>query len=115
MPSVEPGRCTAKSCARPPEASRSRSSFRSETRLSVIDELTAELAKLPGIGRKTATRLTYYLLKQPAAVVERLARAIHAVSERVTPCTVCGNLTEHDPCVICADARRDPTVVCVVE
>src|SRR5882762_5831663 len=114
MPSGEPARCIAKSCARPPEASRSRSSFRSETLLSVIDELTAELAKLPGIGRKTATRLTYHLLKQPAAVVERLARAIHAVSERVTPCSVCGNLTEHDPCGICADARRDPAVVCVV-
>jgi recombination protein RecR len=83
--------------------------------LSVIDELTSELAKLPGIGRKTATRLTYYLLKQPAAAVERLARAIRAVSERVTSCSVCGNLTEEDPCGICADARRDPAVVCVVE
>jgi len=83
--------------------------------LSVIDELTTELAKLPGIGRKTATRLTYHLLKQPAAAVERLARAIHAVTERVTPCSVCGNLTEHDPCGICADPRRDPGLVCVVE
>jgi len=83
--------------------------------LSVIDELTAELAKLPGIGRKTATRLTYHLLKQPAAAIERLARAIHAVSERVTPCSVCGNLTEQDPCGICADHRRDAAVVCVVE
>ena len=83
--------------------------------MSVIDELTAELAKLPGIGRKTATRLTYHLLKQPAAAIERLARAIHAVSERVTPCSVCGNLTEQDPCGICADHRRDAAVVCVVE
>jgi recombination protein RecR len=83
--------------------------------LSVIDELTSELAKLPGIGRKTATRLTYHLLKQPAAAVERLARAMRAVSERVTPCTVCGNLTEEDPCGICADLRRDPAMVCVVE
>ena len=83
--------------------------------MSVIDELTTELAKLPGIGRKTATRLTYHLLKQPAAAVERLARAIHAVTERVTPCSVCGNLTEHDPCGICADPRRDVSVVCVVE
>ena len=83
--------------------------------MSVIDELTAELAKLPGIGRKTATRLTYHLLKQPAAAVERLARAIHVVTERVTACTACGNLTEHDPCVICTDPRRDGSVVCVVE
>jgi recombination protein RecR len=83
--------------------------------VSVIDELAAELAKLPGIGRKTATRLTYYLLKQPASTIERLARSIHAVSERVKPCSVCGNLTEHDPCAICADPRRDGAVVCVVE
>ncbi|MBI4499793.1 MAG: recombination protein RecR [Gemmatimonadetes bacterium] len=83
--------------------------------MSVIDELTTELAKLPGIGRKTATRLTYHLLKQPAVAVERLARAIRAVSERVTPCSVCGNLTEQDPCAICADQRRDPRLVCVVE
>src|ERR1043166_5662817 len=83
-PSAARARCTRKSCARRPEASRSHSSFRSETRLSVIDELAAELARLPGIGRKTATRLTYHLLKQPAATVERLAHAIRAVSERVT-------------------------------
>ena len=83
--------------------------------MSVIDELAAELARLPGIGRKTATRLTYHLLKQPAVAIERLARAIHAVSERVTPCSVCGNLTEQDPCSICADNRRDAAVVCVVE
>jgi len=83
--------------------------------VSVIEELTAELARLPGIGRKTATRLTYHLLKQPAAVVTRLARAIEAVAERVHPCATCGNLSEIDPCAICADARRDGSVICVVE
>jgi recombination protein RecR len=81
----------------------------------VIEELTAELAKLPGIGRKTATRLTYHLLKQPAAAVTRLARAIEAVTERVHPCSTCGNLSEGDPCEVCADARRDGSVICVVE
>jgi recombination protein RecR len=83
--------------------------------VSAIDELTAELAKLPGIGRKTATRLTYFLLKQPAAAVTRLARAIETVAERVHPCATCGNLSESDPCPICADVRRDSSVVCVVE
>ena len=83
--------------------------------MSVIDELATELARLPGIGQKTATRLVYHLLKQPAAALERLARAIHAVGERVRPCTECGNLTELDPCAICADRRRDAGMVCVVE
>jgi recombination protein RecR len=83
--------------------------------VSVIEELTAELAKLPGIGRKTATRLTYHLLKQPAAAVTRLTRAIEAVAERVRPCSTCGNLSECDPCEVCADVRRDGSLICVVE
>jgi recombination protein RecR len=83
--------------------------------VSAIDELATELAKLPGIGRKTATRLTYFLLKQPGAAVTRLAQAIQAVADRVRPCSVCGNLSEVEPCPICADPRRDRSVVCVVE
>jgi recombination protein RecR len=83
--------------------------------VSAIDELTAELAKLPGIGRKTATRLTYFLLKQPAGAATRLAQTIQLVAERVRPCSVCGNLSEGDPCAICTDPRRDRSVVCVVE
>lgn len=83
--------------------------------MSVIAELATELAKLPGIGRKTATRLVYYLLKQPSASVERLAQAIHAVTHSVRACSTCGNLTEQDPCEICADQRRDATLICVVE
>jgi recombination protein RecR len=83
--------------------------------VSAIEELTAELAKLPGIGRKTATRLTYHLLKQPTVAVIRLARTIEAVVERVRTCSVCGNLSEADPCPICTDGRRDAAVICVVE
>lgn len=83
--------------------------------MAAINELIEELAKLPGIGRKTATRLTYFLLKQPAASVQRLTQAIEAVSERVGPCSRCGNLSESDPCEICSDPRRDPAVICVVE
>jgi recombination protein RecR len=83
--------------------------------VSAIDELTSELAKLPGIGRKTATRLTYFLLKQSPEAVTRLATAIKSVSERVRPCSVCGNLSEADPCSICIDPRRDKELLCVVE
>lgn len=83
--------------------------------MSAIDEVTAELARLPGIGRKTAARLTYFLLKQPQSVLERLAGAIVALGTRVSTCSVCGNWSESDPCDICADGRRDPGTVCVVE
>ena len=75
----------------------------------------AELAKLPGIGRKTAQRLTFFLLKQPAETAERLAEAIRRVRGRVTACASCGNLSEDDPCPICRDPRRDATLLCVVE
>ncbi len=83
--------------------------------MSAIDELVAEFAKLPGIGKKTAQRLTYFLLKQPREESARLARAVSAVGERVRACGRCGNLTEADPCDICADPRRDQTTICVVE
>jgi len=83
--------------------------------VSAIDELVMELAQLPGIGRKTAQRLTFYLLKQPAAVAARLADAIRNVRERVTACSACGALTDADPCAICSDPRRDASVLCVVE
>ena len=83
--------------------------------MAVIDDLTAELARLPGIGRKTALRLTYHLLKRPADEVRRLARALESVAESVRACSRCGNLTEADPCSLCTDARRDRTLVCVVE
>lgn len=83
--------------------------------MSVIDELTSELARLPGIGRKTALRLTYHLLRQPAAQSRRLADALVALTERVRPCDRCHNLTESPLCALCADPRRDPSIVCVVE
>lgn len=75
----------------------------------------AELAKLPGIGRKTAQRLTFHLLKQPAETAERLAEAIRRVRGQVTACGTCGNLADVDPCPICRDPRRDATLLCVVE
>ena len=83
--------------------------------MSAIDELITELARLPGIGRKTAQRLTFHLLQHSPEIVGRLAAALVAVAERVRPCRECGNLTEDQPCAICADPRRDGTVLCVVE
>lgn len=83
--------------------------------MSAIDDLTAELARLPGIGRKTALRLTYHLLRQPADQSRRLAAALVSLRERVRPCARCFNLTEGELCPICADPRRDASVICVVE
>jgi len=83
--------------------------------MSAIDDLTGELARLPGIGRKTALRLTYHLLKQPPEQSSRLADALRTLSEKVRPCTRCFNLTEDELCLICRDPRRDAALVCVVE
>ena len=86
--------------------------------MSAIDELAAELAKLPGIGRKTALRLTYHLLKRPADQNQRLAASLGSLSARVHACPECFNLTEDAVCAICRDAtfgRRDATLLCVVE
>lgn len=83
--------------------------------MSAIEELITELARLPGIGRKTAQRLTFHLLQQPSEQAVRLAAALVAVTERVRPCQDCGNLTEEQPCGICRDPRRDAGLLCVVE
>jgi recombination protein RecR len=83
--------------------------------VSVIDELVGEFARLPGIGRKTALRLTYHLLKRSPDQIRRLANALGSVADRVRACSVCGNLTETDPCALCTSPRRDRSVLCVVE
>jgi recombination protein RecR len=83
--------------------------------MGVIEDLTGELARLPGIGRKTAQRLTYFLLKRPPEEMKRLARVLENVADRVHACSRCGNLTEDDPCPLCANPRRDQGVLCVVE
>lgn len=83
--------------------------------MSVIDDLAREFTRLPGIGRKTAYRLTHYLLKIPPEEACRLAQAIETVAERVRHCSICGNLGETDPCDYCTSANRDRSTVCVVE
>jgi recombination protein RecR len=83
--------------------------------MSAIDDLVTELARLPGIGRKTALRLTYHLLRQPLEQSKKLASVLVTVRERTHPCDRCFNLTDAPLCSVCADPRRDATVVCVVE
>ena len=83
--------------------------------MSAIEDLTSELARLPGIGRKTALRLTYHLLKQPPEQSRRLAHALQTLSDKVRPCSRCFNLTEEELCAICRDQRRDAALICAVE
>ena len=83
--------------------------------MSLIERLTDEFARLPGIGRKTAQRLTFHVLRSSVQDAHRLAAAIVAASERIRPCEVCGNYTEASPCAICANPRRDQSIIFVVE
>lgn len=80
-----------------------------------IERLIVELAKLPGIGPRTAQRLTFHMLRLPAAEILPLATAIVEVKERIGFCRRCFNLAEGELCEICADPRRDPSQICVVE
>ena len=80
-----------------------------------VDNLVAQLTRLPGIGSRTAQRLAFHVLSTPKDEALALATAIEEVKERVRFCRECGNLTEQELCAICLDARRDRTVVCVVE
>ncbi len=80
-----------------------------------IVRLIEELNRLPGIGPKSAQRLTFYLLRAPAEQVQALAEAMKALKERLRLCSVCLNITDTDPCTICSDPERDRTQICVVE
>jgi recombination protein RecR len=80
-----------------------------------VEKLIGELSKLPGIGRKTAQRLAFWILKMKKEDARSLARAIVDVKEKVVRCSVCSNITETDPCGICSDAKRDRSTICVVE
>ena len=80
-----------------------------------VARLVDEFHKLPGIGPKTAQRLTYYLVRMPEEQARSLAEAVLAVKERIVLCSQCCNITESDPCAICRDPGRDQTQICVVE
>ncbi|TMK79399.1 MAG: recombination protein RecR [Actinobacteria bacterium] len=80
-----------------------------------VENLVAQLTRLPGVGTRTAHRLAFHLLRVPKDEAAALATAIEDVKERVRFCSECGNLTEEDRCEICRDERRDRALVCVVE
>ena len=80
-----------------------------------IEHLIRLLAKLPGLGPRSARRLALHLLKRPEAALAPLAAALSLAAETVRSCSRCGNLDSRDPCAICADPRRDESLVCVVE
>ncbi len=80
-----------------------------------IDRLIQLLAKLPGLGPRSARRAALHLLKKREALMTPLAQAIGRAAEAIRTCSVCGNLDTADPCVVCSDTRRDATLICVVE
>ncbi|MBF6589529.1 MAG: recombination protein RecR [Ktedonobacterales bacterium] len=86
-----------------------------QTTSALVTALIEEFAKLPGIGPKTAQRLTFFILRSPTDQARRLAEAITRVKESIIQCSTCFNLTETDPCPVCANAQRDRQVICVVE
>src|SRR5258706_7591354 len=80
-----------------------------------LANLINELTKLPGVGGKSAQRLAYYILKRTNAEAEALAAAILDVKSKIFRCSICNNMTDVEPCVICSDPRRDGSILCVVE
>jgi len=80
-----------------------------------VSRLIDEFHKLPGIGPKTAQRLTYFLIRMPEDEARALAEAILAVKDRIVLCSTCQNITDSDPCIICRSEKRDRTKICVVE
>lgn len=83
--------------------------------MSVIDRVTAELSRLPGIGPKTALRLVHHLMRSGHQEARRLSGAIQDLADRVRPCVRCGNFGEDELCAVCANPRRDVSTICVVE
>ncbi len=83
--------------------------------MSVIDRLSGELTRLPGIGPKTALRLVYHLMKRPADETRRLGSAVSELADRIRPCDRCGNFSENQLCGVCSDPRRNAATICVVE
>ena len=80
-----------------------------------IEQLIQRLAKLPGLGPRSARRAALFLIKRKESLLQPLARALNDAAEAIKTCSTCGNLGTQDPCAICTDPKRDPSVICVVE
>lgn len=80
-----------------------------------IDQVISQLAKLPGLGMKSASRLAYYLMQADITQVQNLVQSIIALKKNLKSCSICGNFSETDPCDICTDNKRDKSIICVVE
>ena len=83
--------------------------------MNALDEVTESFSRLPGIGKKSASRIANYLLRADGAFLQKFSSQISTLQQRIRPCSVCGAWTESDPCVICSDQSRDRTLICVVE
>jgi recombination protein RecR len=83
--------------------------------MSDLDALIHLLAKLPGLGPRSARRAALHLVKRRETLMQPLAEVMRAAAERIRACTICGNLDTEDPCALCRDTRRDPHTLCVVE
>lgn len=83
--------------------------------MNTLDELVDSFSRLPGLGKKSASRIVNYLLKADSAYLRRFAEELATLQQKIKPCSICGFWTEDDPCPICSDAMRDRTAICVVE
>jgi len=81
----------------------------------VLDRLIALFSKLPGIGKKSASRMVYYILENDSAYARTLADALNSLHDTIRRCSICGGFTETDPCSVCSDTSRDHSLICVVE
>ena len=83
--------------------------------MNALDEVTESFSRLPGIGKKSASRIANFLLRTDSAFMQRFAKQIATLQQRIHPCSVCGAWTEQEPCPVCGDATRDRSIICVVE
>lgn len=83
--------------------------------MTILERLVLQLSRLPGVGKKSASRIAYFILKADQQYADQLSADISELKRRIRQCSVCGNFTEEDPCRICTDPRRDQSLICVVE